>query len=293
MAYTCETCGKVMQSEGSFGLHNLTAHVAESVPMQGAVPAGTGGPWGPPPPPPPGAYGQYAGPYGPYGAPQKKSNTVAVVLGSIALVVVVLFVGSIAAITFLGGQAKPTPVTLVDPNAPPALPADFRYVVKSDDGFMIGLPAGFEETPLTAEGIANQADALDSANPGLAGVLRSNSSTVAAARLFAIDSATANNQMVQRIVMDGAGTVDDIPAGTFSDEYRDIGAESVIEEHVHLPAGDAVKVSAVISAGSESALITQHILVRDSTAWILTYTQDGGTDPAQATTVAFTFNYTK
>jgi hypothetical protein len=291
MAYTCETCGKVMQSEGSFGLHQLTAHVGPP-PMQSAVPAG--GPWAALPPPPPGAYtGPYAGPYAGYGAPQRKSNSLAVVLGSIAVVVALLFVGSIVAITTLGTQAKPTAVTLVDPNALPALPADFRHVAKSDDGFVIGLPVGFEEVPLTEAELAAKADVLETANPELASILRENSSAVSSARLFAIDSSTANNQMVQRLVVDGAGTVDEIPPGMFSEEYRNVGAESVMEEHVHLPAGDALKVSAVISAGSQSALITQHILVRDSTVWILTYTQDSGGDSSEATTIASTFNYTK
>lgn len=290
MAYTCETCGKVMQSEGSFGLHELTAHVP-------GAPAPAGGAWAPPPPPPPppGAYGQYPDPYGRYGSPRRTSatKTVVLTLGAVGVGVVLLAIVSLVALTTLGTQAKHTPVALIDPAAPPALPADFHGVNKPDDGYFIGLPASFEEVPLTAGSVDRAVDALEATNPKLAEQLRSHASVFKQARLFAVDTSNGNNESVQRIVLNGSGTIDDVPVGTFTGAYRDAGVTDVREERVHLPAGDSLKLTATVPLGSRTALITQHVLVRDSTAWILTYSQDGDGDPAQATEIASTFGWTK
>lgn len=292
MAYTCETCGKVMQSEGSFGLHQLTAHVAGSAPAPGAVPAG--GQWAPPPPPR-GAYAQYPDPYGRYGAPpRRKTNPAFVVIGAVGMAVALLIVGSLAAVTFLGTtKAKPAQVALVDPAAPPALPADFKSVSKPDDGFLIGLPNSFNEVPLTADAVAGAAGSLESTNPRLAQLLRSGATNIQSDRLFAIDMSSGDNEQVQRIVIDGAGTVDDIPPGTFTDEYRNAGATSTNESRVHLPAGDALKVDITMPSGRGDVTVTQHVLVRDSTVWILTHAQVSGADDSEATAVASTFGWTK
>ncbi|HEX8769227.1 MAG TPA: hypothetical protein VF711_00510 [Acidimicrobiales bacterium] len=290
MAYTCETCGKVMQSEGSFGLHELTAHVGGAGVAAGPVPAGAQ--WAPPAPP--GTYGQFPDPYGRYGSrPRRRSNPLVVVFGAIGVVFALLVIGSLVAITVFGGKAKPAQVALVDPASPPPLPADFKQVFNSDDGFLIGIPASFDEVPLTAGSVGSAADALESTNGNLAALLRENADNLETSRLFAIDMASGNNQQVQRIILDGAATIDDVPSGTFAGEYRKNGVSDVMEQRVHLPAGDALKVTVKMSGGFRDALVTQHVLVRDSTAWILTYAQDPGSDTSEATTIASTFGWTK
>jgi hypothetical protein len=290
MAYTCETCGKVMQSEGSFGLHQLTAHVAGAAVPPSAIPAG--GQWGPPAPA--GAYGQVPDPYTRYSSPpQHKANPLVVIFGAIGVTLALVVAGSLVAITVFGTKAKPAQVALVDPASPPPLPADFRHVVKADDGFLIGVPASFEEVPLSAEDMRKVADNLEGVNPRLAAGIRESYQMVSADRLFAIDQSSGNNQQVQRIVIDGAGTIEDVPPGMFTEEYRNKGVDDVREERVHLPAGDALKVTANLNVGLGQVLVTQHVLVRDSTVWVLSYAQDAGGDSSMAATIASTFAWTK
>lgn len=274
-----------MQSEGSFGLHQMTAHVAGSAPPAAAPPVASHS-QSPP------AFGEHTGAYGDP-LPPRSSNSLAVVLGAVGLAVVLIFAGSIAAVSFLGTDAKPTPVALVDPAALPVMPADFHVVTNVDEGFLIGLPASFNEVALTPDGVAAAADAIGSTNPGLASVVRSTTSQIKGARLFAVDPSTGKSETVQRLPLGAHGSIDDVPAGMFSDQYKRIGAASVNEEHVKLPAGDAVKVTVVLNQNGVDVLVVQHVLVRDSTAWILTNAQDSRGDATIATAVASTFGWTK
>lgn len=168
--------------------------------------------------------------------------------------------------------------------------ADFHTVSRPDRGFSIDLPESMVEVPLTAEGLAANAELVESLNPTLAGVLKGNDDALLdQVRLFAIDPATGSSQLVQRIKVGRGADVDDIPRGTFSAQYREYGALSADEAMVRIPAGDALLLSAQLPMGRTTVAITQYVLARDGHAWILT---TAGADSAKhGADIAATFRF--
>lgn len=275
MGFECDDCGQAFGSHGGFQVHQMQCQGQAPVSEQPAVTS----PWASaPPPPPPRSHSQGINPLK--------------VIGLVLVLAVGTVLGLVSVVALLGSSdTDSTKVAAVADATPPPVeaPAGFRTVVRADDRFSIAVPDSFKELALAGADLEAAAENLDPVNPAMADFLRKNKSLVTQARLFAFDPATGNSQLVQRIVAPGADSIMDIPNGTFSAEYKAIGVKGVTEERVALTSGDAFKVTAVIGSTGGDAHVTQHVFVKDSVAWILTYTDSAGEATPTATTVAETF----
>lgn len=298
MPITCTECGAELPSHGSFNLHQF--HHAEGVATPGSAPSR------------PTAATPVAA------SPRSQRETLmgqAAGLGIMILVVMVGAVGSLfvvddkapSAVPVVAGAGSGTDIgtgggtgggteaqvaaTKAAAEAARSLPAGFRAVSRPADGFTIALPADLEELPLSADQLTALASQLRRTNPKVPSLLTQNQRLVEQARLFALDKSSGNSQIVQRIVVGANTSINELPAGTFSDVYRKIGAASVDEGRVKIAAGDAVKVVAVMTLGPVSVRIVQHVLVQGSSVWILTYSEGDGASSETATAIANTFHF--
>lgn len=273
MSLECDDCGQGFGSHGGLQVHQMQCQGRPTI----TAPPPASGSWAPPPPP--------------TGSRARGTSPLKVVGIVLALAVGSVLGLSAVILAFGSSDSNSTNVASVADVAvaPAETPAGYRTVARPEDRFSIAVPATFEELKLAGADIEAAAGNLESGNPAMAEFLRENKSMVTQARLFAFDSANGNSQLVQRIVAPGARSIMDIPNGTFSAEYKSLGVRDVTEERVKLSNGDAFKVTATITSAAGQAKVTQHVLVKDSVAWILTYTDAGGESTAAATTIAETF----
>lgn len=276
MSHTCTECGAKLPSHGSLGIHQFS-HTSGNAAAPGPPPGGVA----------------VLGPQPPFRRRSADPGQ-ATAVGLMAVVVLLAGIGSLfvvdekspATVPVVAG-AESAPTTLAA-----ALPAGYRSIGRPDDGFAIALPPQLEDLPLSSDQLAALAESLRRTNPKVASVLSQNKSFVEQARLFALDKTSGNSQIVQRIVVPAKTSIDALPAGMFSDEYRRIGATSVGEARVHIAAGDAMKIAVVMDLGPVTVRVTQHVLVRGSSVWVLTYSEPDGATTEVATTIANTFRFT-
>jgi hypothetical protein len=265
VATSCSICGETLQSQGAAGLHALVAHLNPEPPPPLPC-AGAGGVGGEP----------GLGPVGALGPPRARP-------GAGGRVVMVVALGAIAAVlsgalvAFLvgrgGGSSAPAEevAASVDGLAPASAPAGLRTVSKPDQGFSIDLPESLTELPLTADGLVQSVDPAKSLDPAVAGVVEASFDVFAEGlRLYALDGATGDAQLVQGTTVKPGKDIDDVPRAILDDQYRELGAVSTDWATVELPAGDALVVSVQGAMGSPTVPIVQYILVEEGHLWMLT-----------------------
>lgn len=273
MSFECDDCGKALGSDGGLEVHQMQCQ-GRSARVAVAAAAPVAGTWASPPSP-------------------VARGTTGVNRGAVAIAMIaaLLGIGALAFVVIVPKESSSAGIVPVAsaPAPPAAVPAGYRTLDRPEDRFSIAVPSSYQELTLAGADLEAAADNLESVNPAMADFLRKNKSLVAQARLFSFDPQTGDSQLVQRIVVPGADAITDVPNGTFSAEYKNLGVEGVTEERVKLASGDAFKVTAMITSASGRALVTQHVLVGNSVAWILTYT-DGGGEPSEiGSTIAATF----
>jgi hypothetical protein len=277
VATSCSICGEKLQSEGAAGLHELVAHLNPQPP--------------PPLPPPPGSARQrWESPGMPKVRRRRKAS-----LGTgltLAAVIIAAGLGRMAVRELFDSDRASLPAQEVasaqEVAGAGSARAGFHTVSEPDKGFSIDLPESMDEVPMTAEGLTANVELLKSLNPTLAGVLEGNDALLDQVRLLAIDRVSATTQLVQKVKVGRGADVDDIPRGTFSDQYREYGAIAD-EAVVRLPAGKALLVSAQLPMGGSSVSVTQYVLARSGYAWILTTSgPNSGKDGAE---IASTFRF--
>ena len=145
------------------------------------------------------------------------------------------------------------------------------------------------EVPRTEDGLEQIAEFSEAPNPAVAGVVKGGDDLLGQVRLFAIDQGSGSTQLVQRIKAGRGVDIEDVPRGTFSGQYRELGASSVDEAMVRLPAGDALLVSVQLPMGPSTVTVTQYVLARDGHVWVLTSSGPNGAEDAAAIAATFRF----
>jgi hypothetical protein len=198
--------------------------------------------------------------------------------------------GGSAVRSVLSRSSPPIEVSAEAADSPSPAPPGFHTVTKTAEGFSVNLPDALQETPLTAADLARNADAVAKTNPGMAAQMRSNPKVASQIRLFAMDPSTGGVQMVQKIEGQEGADINDAPKGMFAKEYRDLGG-TADEGRVHLPAGDAVLVSASVPLGGSTVPVIQYVLAHGDAIWILANSTGHEGDTASAASIASSFRF--
>lgn len=287
MGHACEICGEVLPSHGSLGIHQYSHTVTRpdtpgASPGAGAAPGAAAGVA-------PVSFENW-----PVKPPTRRTPGVRPVL---ALNLCVLL-AALASLFVVDGDDASAPATLAteasagaDRDLPPP-PEGWEAIDDSDEGFYLTLPSSFEDMRLRGEDVDAMAEMLRPTNPLMAQAMVRNKPMLRHARLFAVEQHSGRNVNLLRMVAGGNATIDDVPEGTFSATYRDHGVADAFEERVQLPAGDAIKVTTVLSTPPVEAHIVQYVLVHDGAVWVLTYTDPSDDGAAVAEAIASSFRFT-
>jgi hypothetical protein len=157
------------------------------------------------------------------------------------------------------------------------VPAGYIDVKDSETGVSVAVPQDWQQVPLNAATLRQQADAVRERNPKLAETLDSAQGLIGGGgKLFAIHPEGESN--VNLIVTDSGGaTLEDIP-GPAVRELRSRGATIQSQERTSLNGEDAVKVTMKFPVTPEETVDeVQYYVIKRGRAYILTLT---GHDPA-------------
>jgi hypothetical protein len=194
-----------------------------------------------------------------------------------------------------------------EPVGPPiALKSGWALHTQRSDGFRIGLPGEWKPVPTTSADAAF--NALKDQNPGLAAMVRDQlgGNLSALIRFIAFD--VRSPTLSQNFATNMNVVLTPLPGGTNFDRFVDLNlqqlrqvpglSETIATQRVQLPAGEAAIITSRLdintAAGTQSAAITQYLLQRGDSGYILSFT----TLPANLSTyaplfeeVARTFRY--
>jgi hypothetical protein len=244
--------GRAPRPPGPTGAIPATAPVAPGH-MVTSVPPPTipGPPQGTPP------HGYPTGPIGGQGSvqPPPKKKIPSWVIPVTALAVVALVVVIVLAV---GKKPKPvvSPPASVPTSSVPVVPAGFRQVTKSADGFSIAVPSSWNDVSVT--------------EPLIKFAARD-------------DAPAANGQFTPNVNV----LVQTVPAGTTLKQFTDINAQalqngtsgftvttSITRTPESLPAGTAERFDyqAKTSAGAATLVQAQHYIINGTSAFIVTFT---------------------
>jgi hypothetical protein len=157
------------------------------------------------------------------------------------------------------------------------VPAGYMDVKDAETGFSVAVPQDWQQVPLNAATLRQQADAVRGQNPKLAETLDSAQGLIGGGgKLFAIHPDGSSN--VNLIVTDAQGTkLEDIP-GPAVRELRSRGATIDSQERTTLGGEEAVKVTMRFAVTAERTVDeVQYYVIKRGRAFILTLT---GRDPA-------------
>lgn len=157
------------------------------------------------------------------------------------------------------------------------VPAGYIDVKDAETGVSVAVPQDWQQVPLNAATLRQQADAMREENPKLAETLDSAQGLIGGGgKLFAIHP--DGNSNVNLIVTDAEGAkLDDIP-GPAVRELRSRGATIESQERTTLNGEDAVKVTMKFPvSASQTVDEVQYYVIKRGRAYILTLT---GHDPA-------------
>ena len=163
------------------------------------------------------------------------------------------------------------------PQTERTVPAGYIDVKDAETGVSVAVPQDWQQVPLNAETLRQQADAVRTENPKLAETLDSAEALIGGGgKLFAIHPDGDSN--VNLIVTDSEGAkLEDIP-GPAVRELRSRGATIESQERTKLGAEDAVKVTMKFPvSASQTVDEVQYYVIKRGRAYILTLT---GRDPA-------------
>ena len=157
------------------------------------------------------------------------------------------------------------------------VPAGYIDVKDAETGVSVAVPQDWQQVPLDAATLRQQADAMRDENPELAETLDSAQGLIGGGgKLFAIHPDGSSN--VNLIVTDAQGAkLEDIP-GPAVRELRSRGATVESQERTTLGGEDAVKVTMKFPVNAEQTVDeVQYYVIKRGRAYILTLT---GRDPA-------------
>ena len=156
------------------------------------------------------------------------------------------------------------------------VPAGYIDVKDAEMGFALAIPRDWQQVPLNAETLKQQADAVRAQHPELADSLESAQSLVGPGRLFAIHPDGLSN--VNVIVNDAQGaSVEDL-VGPAADELRTRGGEVQSQERTTVGGEPAVKTAVRFRVTPETTVdAVQYYVVKRGRVFVLTLT---GRDPA-------------
>jgi hypothetical protein len=157
------------------------------------------------------------------------------------------------------------------------VPAGYIDVKDEETGVSVAVPQDWQQVPLNAATLRQQADAVRTENPKLAETLDSAEALIGGGgKLFAIHPDGESN--VNLIVTDSGGAkLEDIP-GPAVRELRSRGATIESQERTTLGGDEAVKVTMKFPvSASETVDEVQYYVIKRGRAYILTLT---GRDPA-------------
>lgn len=272
MGYPCQTCGEVLPSHGSLGIHEYHHTVARDQESR-------------PPPSLPTQVTSESRPASASGRPRRVRCVCALNLCVLAAAVGSLFVVDSRQATGPTELAAEAGAGAGDSSL--SVPQGWTVVNRPGDGFSVAVPGTFETMPLTGAGIDGTAEALRPTRPAMAEALLRTRPLLEQARLFAVERHSGRNVTVLRVVTGTVGTIDDVPEGV-AEAFGEIGAR---EERVELPAGAAIRISSVATAGSIRLRTIQHLLVHDEAAWMITYTDSAEADDGAAHAIASSFRF--
>lgn len=163
------------------------------------------------------------------------------------------------------------------PRTARTVPAGYIDVKDAETRVSLAVPQDWQQVPLNAETLRQQADAVRAENPKLAETLDSAQGLIGGGgKVFAIHP--DGNSNVNLIVTDAEGAkLEDIP-GPAVRELRNRGATIESQERTKLNGEDAVKVTMKFPVtAQESVDEVQYYVIKGGRAYILTLT---GHDPA-------------
>jgi hypothetical protein len=195
----------------------------------------------------------------------------------VALVVVLGFVGCGSDSDDNASERSSEQTTATRARPERTVPAGYIDVKDSETGVSVAVPQDWQQVPLNAETLRQQAEAVRRENPKLAETLDSAQGLIGGGgKLFAIHP--DGNSNVNLIVTDAAGAkLEDIP-GPAVRELRSRGATVESQERTTLGGEDAVKVTMKFPVNAEQTVDeVQYYVIKRGRAYILTLT---GRDPA-------------
>ena len=163
------------------------------------------------------------------------------------------------------------------PQTERTVPAGYIDVKDAETGVSVAVPEDWQQVPLNAATLRQQADAVRSENPKLAENLDSAQRLIGGGgKLYAIHPDGESN--VNLIVTDSGGTkLEDIP-GPAVRELRSRGATIESQERTTLNGEEAIKVKMKFPLSAEKSVDeVQYYVIKRGRAYILTLT---GHDPA-------------
>lgn len=182
------------------------------------------------------------------------------------------------------------------PNGSSVVPAGWRAVDQSADGYRLALPPTWRQIDLDPTTVSNSVTAVAQQDPQLSTWLNNQTATLIASNVhfFAIDfapealasgSATSLNVISQSVpasvsldlvVQVSAGQLENLPGVV----------QPIAHRRVALPAGAAERFDYSISVGSQNVATTQFILLAAGRSYVLTFS----TSPDKHATYAPTFD---
>jgi hypothetical protein len=162
------------------------------------------------------------------------------------------------------------------PQTARTVPAGYIDVKDAETGLSLAVPEDWQQVPLNAETLRQQADAVRQTNPKLAETLDSAQGLIGGGgKVFAIHPDGKSN--VNLIVTNAEGAkLDDVP-GPAVRELRNRGATIESQERTTLGGEDAVKVTMKFPVSAEESVDeVQYYVIKRERAYILTLT---GKDP--------------
>lgn len=272
MSVDCTECGARLPSHGSLDLHKFSHATGVLAGELSGVPT-------------PMALSEAL-------TPQERNRQA--VLGqatAVAIMAVVVFLAGIGSVFVVDGDSSSTASVAAGASrdsvgsagASPggaSVPTGYRLVTRPAEGFTVAVPSRLEELPVSAGELAEMADLLDQSG-----------SMSPQALLLTVDKASGDNLIIQRMAAPAGASIDKLPAGLFSEAYRELGASQVDERRVHIDAGDAVEVVTTLPIEGVAMRLTQHVMVRASSIWVMTYTEVASAPAGTAATIAETLRF--
>ena len=287
MAYACDTCGKVMASEGGMEVHQAAhrAEVAREVAREDAARRAEEAAAAVPAPVSRGA--------GPSFGPSPGAPGTVLVLG--AAVLFLFVAGLIGAanphlIAKKHGQkvtAAAAPGVRIPSTSTTVIPPGFR-VANNGHGFSLAVPGEWQDIDPLHQNLDQALAAARKANPKLAQVMGSLNFDRTTMKFLSMDVTTGNNVLVQDLGPE-SGQVADFPAAELEAVFRKAGATAVSHELTTIPAGPAMKFTITLPFGALTDHATAYIVVVHGEAYTLTLTNFQAVEPPAFATLVQTF----